>query len=259
MNSRRWLAAAFILLLTALLVGCVTPDPSLERVSQSGVLRVGLDPTYPPFAMDGPNGAVGLEADIARALADELGVEARFTYFGYDGLYDALATDQVDVLISGLYAAPERTRDFTFSTPYYDAGQVLVVPSDDAEITSVNDLRDATLAVELGSAGQTAAARLSRRIPNLRLALYETPAAALESIISGDSDAALVDDTSARLFGRDRGAESLRRVLPPVVSEPLVMVTRIEDESLLRALNAALERSRESSALDRLINQWLGP
>ena len=77
-------------------------------------MRVGIDPTYPPFALADDAGLRGIDVDFAQALAEELGLEAQFTYFGYDGLYDALTTGQVDVLISALVILPEKTKHIAY-------------------------------------------------------------------------------------------------------------------------------------------------
>lgn len=252
------LAAAMLIGLLLLGAGCGPTDPSLDRVRQSGVLRVGLDPTYPPFALAEGDSLSGLEVDVAEALADELGVRTQFTYFGYDGLYDALATGQVDVLISGLVMAPEKTRDFAYSLPYFDAGQVLVRAADDAIIDDMTDLRDSKLAVELGSAGATEAERWARRIPGLTVVAYETATAALDAVVGDESDAALVDHVSARLYGDGPAAAVLRRISPPIRPEPLVAVVRIEDRSLLDAMNEAMAQLQQSGRLEQISTVWLG-
>ena len=82
---------SFVLALSA----CQAQSASWERIEQSGVVRVGLDPTYPPFEVTEGSGVAGLDVDLADAVARELGLTTEFVYFGYDGLYDALATEQV--------------------------------------------------------------------------------------------------------------------------------------------------------------------
>ncbi|MHC5804418.1 transporter substrate-binding domain-containing protein, partial [Streptococcus pyogenes] len=90
------------------------------------------------------------DVDLARELAKTLGLEVQFSYFGYDGLYDALTTGQVDALISALVIMPERTKDIAYSSAYFDAGQFLVV-SDMTGVNGMTDLSGHTLAVELGA------------------------------------------------------------------------------------------------------------
>ena len=97
----------------------------LAEIRQRGVLRVGLDASFPPFeSLDEDGQVVGLDADIARAIADDLGVEVQFVNIGFDGLYDALLIKRVDVLLSGLPVDPYRTGDVAYSANYFNAGQV---------------------------------------------------------------------------------------------------------------------------------------
>ena len=152
-----WLTAVLILTTIFLQSGCQPADDSWEQVQESGILRVGLDPTYPPFEVADANGVYGLDVDLAQAIAADLGLEVQFVYFGYDGLYDALATNQVDVLVSALVIIPERTRDFAYSEPYFDAGVILIVRANNETITEMADLDGRILAVELGTLGHVEA------------------------------------------------------------------------------------------------------
>ncbi len=130
-------------------------------------MRIGLDPTYPPFEVADDSGVSGLDVDLAYALADELGLQVEFVYFGYDGLYDALATKQVDVLLSALVIMPERRRDFDYSEPYFNAGEILIVPSAEEEIDEMGDLNGRRLAVELGAQGHVEATQWAKRLEDL--------------------------------------------------------------------------------------------
>ena len=245
----------FLLLSLLLITACRPADDSWERVQATGVLKVGLDPTYPPFEVADENGVSGLDVDLARALAADLGVEAEFVYFGFDGLYDALATEQVDVLLSALVVAPERGRDFAFSEPYFNAGQVLIVPASNEEIGEMADLNGRTLAVELGALGHVEATTWAKRIPDLTIRPYTTSDEALTAVITGEADAALIDAISGRLFLKEQPQLTIAQ---EVTVEPFALVVRIEDEQLLNQLNDSLENLRQSGELDAIIGKWLG-
>lgn len=259
---RKWLLVVSIMTMSLLLLpACRADRESWARIQQSGVLRVGVDPTFPPFALDDKGTLTGIDIDLARALAAEMGLEAQFTYFGYDGLYDALSTEQVDVLLSALVVAPERTRDFAYSDPYYDAGQVLMIPADESAIATANDLNGQRLAVELGALGHVEALALQHAQPSLQVQTYGGVNEALDALAAGEADAALVDGVSGRLYLRERpaAARPLLRLPQPVTKEPYAAVVRIEDRTVLTEINGALQRLSAAGELDAILNRWLGP
>ncbi len=243
-------------ILTLLLIACTTTaERTWQRIQDTGVLQVGLDPTYPPFETAEGGELRGIDVDLARAIGGELGLAVEFVYFGYDGLYDALATEQVDVLISALVVRPDQTRDFAYGETYFNAGQVLVVPRSDNSIVAMQDLAGHALAVELGAQGHVEATQWQRRLRELIIEPFPTPHEALDALAQNTVDAALVDAISARIYldGRD----DLKLLNPPVTVEPFAMVVRKEDEQLLRELNAALETIEESGQLQTIIERWM--
>ncbi|HXV43637.1 MAG TPA: transporter substrate-binding domain-containing protein, partial [Anaerolineae bacterium] len=127
-------------------------DGSLAEIQRRGTLRVGLDASFPPFETVDANGQiVGLDVDIAQAIAADLGVEAEFVNIGFDGLYGALLARRVDLIISGLPYDPRWTQNVAYTTNYFNAGQVLVIRANDPTINSVEDLPGRTVTVEWGS------------------------------------------------------------------------------------------------------------
>lgn len=249
--------SSFIVPLLILLIACRPPSDALDWVLESGVLRVGMDASFPPFEyVDGEGNLVGFDVDLARELAARLGVEPQFVAnLPYDGLYDALTAGQVDVVISALYTDPARTADFAYSTPYFDAGQVLVVPGDVEGIGGMEDLAGRTLAVEFGSAGDVEARAWSQRLADLSILPCATAAEALAKVAGGEADAALVDHLSALAWT----GEGLRVVGEPVTEEPYAVAARRQDRHLLRAVNEALEGMGADGTLDRLQERWFGP
>ena len=253
-------ALSLYLILLLVLVACQSDNTTWERIQEAGVLRVGLDPTYPPFEVADEAGLRGLDVDLAQAIAADLGLEAEFVYFGYDGLYDALATEQVEVLISALVVAPERTRDFAYSEPYFNAGEILIVPAQATEVREMADLDGRSLAVELGAQGHVEATHWQGRLPDLAIAPYNTADEALAAVARGEASAALVDAISGRLYLASQPSDqpSLERIATPVTVEPFALALRIEDELLLEKVNESLDRLRAAGQLDEITDDWLG-
>jgi ABC-type amino acid transport substrate-binding protein len=244
--------------LLLLLAACQRDGAAWERIQETGVLRVGLDPTFPPFEMADGVPLQGLDVDLAEAIANDLGLTVEFIYFGYDGLYDALATQQVDVLISALVIVIERTRDFAYSDPYFNAGEILIVPTN-SPIMGMADLANGRLAVELGALGHVEATIWERRLTNLTILPYNTPDEAITAVADGTADAALIDAVSGRLFLSDQPQYRLAYLPEPITVEPYALVVRREDEQLLDELNNSLDRLRRSGQLRQIVEKWLGP
>lgn len=252
----------FLLLITAILAilvnsGCHSQNETWQRIAESGVLRVGLDPTYPPFEVaDGSGNVSGLDVDLAHALAKELGLRVQLSHFGYDGLYAALATGQVDVLISAMVIVPGRTKDFAYSDPYFNAGEILIVPAENGDITEMADLNGRSLSVELGAQGHVEAAQWVKKLPDLTVVSFSSPEEVLTAV-GNTTDAAIIDSINGRLFLKDH--PELKRLSDPVTVEPFALVVRAEDEQLLQKLNAALDNLTQSDQLETIISRWLAP
>jgi len=259
-KSRVWLAIAL-----ALVIGTVgtmvwralrTPEDAVwQRIQATGMWRVGMDPSFPPFeSLDGEGRPIGMDVDLARAIAAQWDVEVSLAGVGFDGLLPALWADKVDAVVSALPVDPRMARDVAYSIPYFEAGIVLVVPGDDSEVVGIDDLRGKRLAVEWGSEGDVQARKMQGRLANLILVPLPDSRAALQALASGSAEAALVDSVSF-LQGSAEG-QDLRLVGDPIVSVPYVIAVSIEAPLLLEAVNEALVDLGERGELDRLLDEW---
>ncbi len=246
---------SFILLLLGLLVlaGCQKEQNAWDHVQESGVLRVGLDPTYPPFESLVGEDVDGIDVDLTRAIAQQLGLTVEYVYFGYDGLYDALATQQVDILASALVIAPDKLRDFEYSQSYFNAGQVFVSPIE-APISTPDDLEDKDLAVELGAQGHVEALGWQRRYERLDILPYHSADEAIISVVNKEADGAVVDQVSARLFA-GLEVDSLI-VSDPVTDEPYSLVVNTGEDELLEAIDGAMEDLEGTGEIQAILDRW---
>ncbi|HEY0070748.1 MAG TPA: ABC transporter substrate-binding protein [Chloroflexia bacterium] len=230
------------------------PDRYLESIRQSGTLRVGIDPTYPPFDMLQDGRVRGYDAALAEAIARDLGVKVEFKTLALDTLYDALIAGNVDILVSALPPIPERQADVRYSVPYYQAGQVLVVRAGEAAIRSVGELAGKMVGVELGSNADTQARLLQRTIaPDMQLrSAYHSPGEALDALTSGEVDAAITDNASAQTYiAAHPGTVSV--LSPPLTDEPFVVAVPARAGALAPSVNATIERLRDSGELARIM------
>ena len=248
------------LLLVTCLVGCREQDPFLGRVQEAGVLRVGLDPSWPPFeSVDAQGEMVGLDVDLARAIGDRLGVEIALVPSGWEGLYGALFAGQFDAIISALPYDPWRTKEAAYSISYFNAGPVIVahagVDSQGDAIERAGDLAGRTVHVEYGSEGDVQARRLLKKMPDIRIVTHATAQEALAAALADPDSAAIADAVTARLT--IRGKAGLQIVGEPLYDESYVIAVHPDAISLQKAIDRALIEMRESGELDALLDRWL--
>ncbi len=229
-------------------------DPYLLKVLSIGSLRVGMDPTYPPFDMVRDGQVEGYDARLAEAIAGDLGVRVIFKTLALDTLYDALLAGNIDVIISAQPFVYERQKEVRYSAPYYQAGQVLVVRQGESGILSVEQLGGRTVGVELGSNADTEARRLQRtKAGGMQLrSVYRSPEEALDALRSGQTDAAITDNLSAQLYlAANPGA--LVALSPPITDDPYVVAMPAHADALAAHINGTIERLRASGELARLM------
>lgn len=231
-------------------------DLTWHRMQVNKDFYVGIDPSYPPFAEWTPDAIVGIEPDIARKLGERMGVETSILIMGYDGLYDALYTGEVDLILAGLRADPLYAEWVHYSPPYFDAGQVLVSRAD-APVGEMAALDGKRLAVEIASAGDQAAQRWQRRLDTLHVERYLLPEDALVAVERGEVDAALVDAITAREYLRTHSG--LVRAAEMTAPDEYVIAMRRANYRLIEAVEASLADMQADGTLDAIIEQWLGP
>ncbi|MFQ3536901.1 MAG: ABC transporter substrate-binding protein [Aggregatilineales bacterium] len=231
------------------------PDLSWERVQARGVLIVGMDTSYYPFAVMHGEAISGLDVDIALEVARRLGLRLQVAPMGVDGLYDALHTGIVDMLIAALPLDPFRLDTFVYTRPYLDGGYFLI--SEDQRYQRMAELDGKILAVEYGSIGDEQARRWQRRLRALSVQRHTEPSAALVAVAEGRADAALVDHLTARLWLREHSQTRLGIAAEPIYSEGYRIVLRARDLALAGKVAAALESMAADGALRDILAKWL--
>ena len=226
-------------------------DPSLARVRASGVLRVGLDPSYPPFASyDGAGRIDGLDVDFAREIARHLGVDLALVALDGGGLLDAVLARKCDIAI-GVPPARELLRDLRYSRPYFDGGQVLVRDGRRSASLAVSPL----VGVEAGSEADLRWRRIEASLSGARLSRRDSQEDLLAALASGDVDGILLDAVAARQARRVEPAFEIAS--EPLTHEPMVIAAHRDDSRLLREIDAVLAALAGTGTAAELTDKWL--
>ncbi|HPZ73872.1 MAG TPA: basic amino acid ABC transporter substrate-binding protein [Bacillota bacterium] len=238
---------------------------SLLAVSMALVLVVGVfaetwvvagDFTFPPFTWDetGKGDYMGYEIDLAKALAEEMGVELKLVNAAWSGLIPGLNNGNYDSLITAMTITEERMQAVDFSTPYISVGLVVVAKQNNNSINSLDDLKGKTVAVQIGTTGDLAATEMNGIKQILR---YETAPEAFQAVINGIADASVMDGPVARDFIRQQ-PKLLKVVVPEFTEELYGVVVKKGNKALLDKINDALKALEEKGVLDKIYNDWFG-
>ena len=165
-------------------------ESDMAYVQDKGTLIVGMTDFAPMDYKDEETGEwIGFDADMAKAFAESLGVEAQFLEINWDNKLMELDTKGIDVIWNGMTITDEVTNGASVSEPYCKNGQVVVLPADKAEdYQDVDSLSALSFAVENGSAGAEQLDALG-----LTYIAKTTQADALMEVASGASDACVID------------------------------------------------------------------
>lgn len=257
-TARKQFLIAFVLFVSAPVIAILwdsRPERNMPiaELLPHNELRIGIDASNPPFALVTDEGPAGFEIDIGRTLAEQLDAPARFVNMTFDGLYDSLRADQVDMVIATLSIDPLRNGEVLYTRDYFNAGLMLV--SDAAfPIEDMNELEEHTLAYEFGAEADSLARRWLRRILPFTLAPYELPIYALDAVRVGQADAALVEAAAAWPYFRQHREWNAHTEYMTYL--PYVIAIRRDRAELWAAVDAVLQTLTEDGTLQQIQNRW---
>ncbi len=250
-QPNRRIAAAFLLLF--LFPIPLFAQTALQRVRQSGELRIGTDATYPPFETAEGGEFTGFDIDLANAVAREMGVRVAFTNSGFDGIFPALQNGTFDIVISAVTITPERSATLLFSDPYINAGQLIAVHKETGGIEKPDDLKGKRIGVQINT---TAQFDFEKR-EGVEVVKYDSVALALTDLRNKRIDA-VVSDAPVLRYMILQSFQDLKTVGRQFTDEKLGIVLAKDSDELRRAVNAALWRIKDSGEYDRIHQKWFG-
>ncbi len=264
-------------MLTVLLVALSQPIPAddlrleisrqstLEQVLKKNRLRVGFS-TFVPWAMKSKQGDfIGFEIDVARRLAEDMGVEVEFVPTKWSGIIPALLTGKFDIIIGGMGITPERNLKVNFTRPYEHSGMSLLAHSKRAGARSSLEQFDTPGTVVVARIGTTAAMAAEKYLPKATVRLFDDEGQALQELLNGRADALV----ASQPFPEFQALKYPDRVYLPLMGEtftrePIGFAIRKGDADFLNFLdNWILVRTADGWLAERYrywftTNDWKG-
>ena len=228
----------------------------LAGSAASEPIRIGMSGGYFPFTFVQQDELQGFEVDLMEAVAEEIGADVEFVTMSFSGLIGALEAGRIDTVANQITITPEREAQFVFTQPYvFDGAQVVTREGND-EIERVEDLRGATVAVNLGSNFE----QLLRELPfasEIEIRTYESNVEQDNAL--GRVDAFVMDRVSAaRVIAETPLPLELAGEPFSEIRNALPFRDDEEGRALRDRVDAAITELKESGRLAEISETWLG-
>lgn len=236
-------------LLLAVLAGACSssePENSLERVEQTGILRIGTEGTYSPFSFHDPatNELTGYDIEIITAVADKMGVRAEFVEAPWDALFASLMSDRFDVVANQVTKNAEREAKYALSEPYTFSDGVIITRTDDTSITSLADLKGKTSAQSSTSSWAKVAANAGAKVEAV-----EGFTQAVTLVKQKRVDTTVNDNLAALEYFKTTGDKDVKIAAETGDVSEQVFALRPEDTALRDKINTTLDELRADGTL----------
>lgn len=230
----------------------------LDRISQRGVLVVGTAASMPPFNMTTKEGdVIGLEPDMAKLMAEEMGVKLRFEVIPFSELLPALEAGKVDLILSQMTITGKRNMKVAFVGPYFISGKSFVTKI--KWIASVKDASqvDSPKTTMVALKGSTSQTFVEKDVPKAKLVLAKDYDEAVDMLLKGKVDAMVADYPICVLTVLRNPGEGLISVITPLNYEPIGIALPGKDPLVVNWMENFLTTLEESGGLDLLKERWL--
>ncbi|GAB6907278.1 Extracellular solute-binding protein, family 3 [Desulfosarcina cetonica] len=230
-------------------------DGTFDKVKNKGELVVGLCAQYPPFeSKNEKNGELeGFDIALGKALADQMGVKAKFIDAEWQGLLGGLKKGDYDVLITCMSKSETRSENVNFSDVYYTLPDVIVVRKDETVIKDRADLKDRRIGVQLGSGSEQIADKMKGMFKEIKRYNYNPEA--FTDLKFKRVDAVLVGYAYA--VNQIKTDPSYKVVGTPLSEAEIVMVLPKGADSLTSQLNDALAKIKGDGTYQQIHDRWL--
>ncbi len=245
--------SGILIAFAVIFTGAIHAESSLDRIKERGYIKVSTNADFDPFEYKDGDKIIGIDVDIARKLAEYMGLDIEINDVSFDAITLELSNRKCDFAIAAMSYSDEKAQSVDFSDPYYNAKQSVIVSSG-SDIKSSADIGDKRIGVALGFTGDM---YCTEHFPNADIHRYDTASDAVLDLVSGRLDAVVVDDTPAKKLVNisNGGAKLLDEYL---FEESYRIAVPKGDRELLDKINSALAQMKADEEIDKIVAKYVG-
>ena len=251
------LACALLSVLVLFLATTVSAGPAMDRILKTGDLVVGTTGAQPPMTVITKKGEIiGLDADIARAMAAALGVKLKFKILPFAELLPALEAGQLDMILSSMTVTPTRNRKVVFVGPYLVSGKgVLTLSNRLAELQQASGLNAPGVSIA-ALKDSTSQEYIEALMPKARLIAVDSYEQAIDLLVKKRVDVVVADYPFCALTAYRYQDKGLLAGKAPLSFEP-IGIAMPEDTLLVNWVQNFLILLQGDGRLKEMQKKWL--
>lgn len=256
-----------LLLSTVLLLGLMTAcassgaadgtDGSALKTVEPGKLIMSTNASFPPYEMtDDAGNYIGIDVEIAEAIASRLGLELVIDNMGFNAALEAAKNGSSDMVMAGVTVDESRLAVMDFSDSYATGVQVVIVP-EDSGITSLEDLEGKTIGTQMGTTGYIYASDTPENggFGEENVIPYDNGITAIQALRNGQVDCVIIDNGPAREFVKANAG--LRILETEWMTEEYAIGFAKGNTQLVEAVNQALAELTADGTVQKIIDKYI--
>ena len=239
----------FTSLLLALLL-CVAP----AFAEEDNTFTIATNAEFAPWEMVGEGGEyVGIDMDLARLIAEELGMELVIENVDFNSVVNMVVTGKADAAIAGLTITPEREEEVLFSIPYATAVQSVIVREGYEEIATLDDLVGKIVGVQMSTTGDLFVSEME----GVEVRQYSSGTNAAMDLAAGRVDAVMIDSApAASIVSNIEGLVILEGI---EMDEESYSIAFAKDNTALRDdVQKVLNEMKADGTIAKISEKWFG-
>ena len=227
-------------------------ETEAAKEAAGGKLVMATNAEFPPYEYHDGDAIVGIDAEIAKAIADELGMELEIEDIAFDSIIPEIVSGKADMGLAGMTVTEDRMQSVDFSDTYAKASQKIIV-TEDSEIASPDDLKGVIVGVQLGTTGDIYVSDLEA--DGTTVERYSKGFEAVQALSQGKIDAVVIDGEPAKTFVAE--TEGLKILEVSFTDEEYTIAVKKGNTELLEKINGALKTLKDNGTLDEIVAKYI--
>ncbi len=218
---------------------------------EDGVLTMGTNAAFPPYEYKDGDSIVGIDAEIAQALADKLGLQLEIVDMDFSSLITSIQSGKIDISLAGMTVTEERKQNVDFTDSYATGVQSIIV-KEGSDIQSVDDLEGKLIGVQEGTTGHL---YCSDDYGEENVIAYTNGATAVQALLQDKVDCVVIDQQPAKAFVEAN--EGLKVLDTAYTTEDYAAAVSKDNPALTAALNTALQELKDDGTIQSILDKYI--